>query len=379
MCLVLAVALSVVALTTATAQQEDTIVEYGFEEGIEGWLTLDTEAMLGVTGVAEEVHSGQGSLKFEYTQRGMVPGQMPGLLAVPLPGGAPGMRSLRFAIGTANSVTLVVAMSEEDGSNYMCPLRIQPGVWHEITLSLDDFGLDMDNSVDENGQLDPEQVRNIALVDAWMFFSQMTATPESPFELVPADAQITWLDDVVLSRAEVIRDAQPDAEIPQGQRAVVVDTCDEEAYRWVSLGADTTMIVDPESSEAGPCYRIDYSMAAGKLWAMMRSVPKGRLAGMERLEFLVGSGGDATLLVGIGEEDKSEYNTVVQVRGLQPWERVQLDFADFTLGEDKIDENGQLDADQISSVMVADFKAMADGEAVQNTLWLDDLIAVGPE
>ncbi len=365
------------AFSAAPCLGQDSLLRFDFEQDEGNWTTLDPQGQLGLTWVPENVYKGTGALELKYTQAQQAPGEgegIAGAMMVPIEMGLPGLQTLELALKTTASVPLLLALAETDESNYLCMVFCTAGQWHPITLSVDDFTLD-ENSFDENGRLDPELIKSLALVDI-SFFLRGMAQAKIPIYSEPAAPETTiWLDEVNL-RTVPLSD-ETSGLPPEDGEAVVIDTCDRPTFKWLALGGrDIRLSHNTENAAAGGCYRVDYSVPVGTIFGLLRSIKVGSLAGTRRLELSIKSSVDVSFLLTLEESDKSRYSMQVPVGGMQPWQRLMINYTQLRLGDDSQDENGQLDPDQIKSVALVDLSALTTFQDSQNTLWLDDVIAV---
>lgn len=111
--------------------------------------------------------------------------------------------------------------------------------------------------------------------------------------------------------------------------------------------------------------------------------PDAGLAGGKSLVMHIRSTAQTAIMVALNEGDGSSYNCVFTSLP-DRWQEVALDFSEFALGDRSTDENNQLDADQVSRVIVADNVRMQAGIADMvpifvppalspRMLWLDDM------
>ncbi len=362
------------AATTCCAQ--DSLLRFDFEQDEGDWITLDPQALLGLTWGAENVYKGTGALELQYGQASQAPGEgegMPGAIVLPIEAGLPGLQSLELALKTTVSTPMVLGLQEIDESNYLCMVFCTAGQWHPITLSLDEFALD-ENSLDENGRLDTELIKSLALIDASFFFRSMDQG-EIPIYVEPAAPQTIWVDEV---NFRTNRLGEETAGLPpEDGQAVVIDTCDRPTFKWLPLGGrEIGLTYDTKNAAANGCYRIDYQVPAGTIFALLRSIKVGSLAGTRRLELSTKCSVDMSLVLTIEESDGSRYSLSVPVGGVQSWQRLIINYTQLRLGDDSQDENGQLDPDQVKSLGLVDLSALTTLQETQNTLWLDDVIAV---
>ena len=125
---------------------------------------------------------GKGSLKFSYPRKGhKFHGILRNLEKVDLSRAT----ALELALKSSHDGTYVVTIEEKDGSRYTRKVDLLLGDWKSFSWKLGDFTL-AEDSQDENGKLDPDQIKQISLVD----ITTMAGGGE-------ADENHLWLDQVV--------------------------------------------------------------------------------------------------------------------------------------------------------------------------------------
>lgn len=132
-----------------------------------------------------QVHS-EGDLSLRLTYQ-MPKGKLFGLLTNP--GRAPlaGTRRLEFGVRSELATTLIVGLKERDGSqyNFLLPLAAGEGLVTQ-DLALADAKLS-DDSQDENGKLDMDQVKEFTIADVAQLVGQSNGENR------------LWIDDIVFS------------------------------------------------------------------------------------------------------------------------------------------------------------------------------------
>ncbi len=96
----------------------------------------------------------------------------------PLLWGTPGLPAspgLHVRLGAESSAMLLLLVKEEDGSEYNTAIELAAGQMIDRLIPWPDFRL-ADNSADENGKLDLDQVREITLVDLSAMLWQQSVT-----------------------------------------------------------------------------------------------------------------------------------------------------------------------------------------------------------
>jgi hypothetical protein len=133
----------------------------------------------------DHVADGEFSLRIAYDlPPGKLVGAMTGMNGAPLTG----MQRLSLSLMSEVPTTLIVQLKERDGSEY----RTIRGITATDALQRLHFGLEElelgDDSQDENGRLDLDQVKEFVLADG----SLMTETP--------VRVNTLWIDDIVFSQ-----------------------------------------------------------------------------------------------------------------------------------------------------------------------------------
>ena len=365
----------------AIAQDDEAQVLFSadFEVDLCGFVTMDTEAELARVEEAENIHGGTAALEMWYFQRAVEPENMdqgiPGALAMPLTATYPELRAVSFALRSALSTPIGVSLMEgDDGPRYTGLVYSNQGDWQQYTLGLDDFQFDINGPEDPDGRLTPENISAVAFIDMGGFFRKMTE--ESGMFYVPDPGEQTlWLDDLeFLSKAP----AAPDLE--EG----IVPLID---YKLPLMGAviaggdEVSLQVDGEPDADRPV-KADYVIPEQTLFAMIHSVPPGKLVGIESLRLRLKVAKPTTLIVNLeeqgkpGDENKAAYNTTIS---LQPSEDLQdqtIPIAAFVLGEEHFDANGRLDLEHVRMIMIADVSAIMGQAQLEQTLWLDSLVGI---
>lgn len=336
---------------------------FGFENDAHGWMTTTPGAAVRVTREAGEVKAGDGALAFTY------PGKVGEIAAVVSPElSIDGAVVIDGWVRTSGPAMLTLVVEEKDGARYEHSFSSVAGRWQRLRVALADFTLARD-SRDENGALDPGQVRRLTLLDAGLLLAGVAGLdrlfPQSPGE------RTLWLDDLHFKR-----EGQPSRH--RAERVVVIDTFEEEVIHALPLGA-TRLALD----------RVDGARALHLTYTPGRQEPDipgvvlivsgQRLGEGDRLRLRLRSAQPIKLAVGLEERDGSRYQTLADLAGGNEWQTLDLPLADFTLADDTPDENNRLDLEQVRTVAIVDVSALLGiaGDR-ENRLTLDEVLLVGP-
>ncbi|MGC9317653.1 MAG: hypothetical protein ACP5KN_06400 [Armatimonadota bacterium] len=376
----LAVAALAAALCVGVAAQEgDALLLLDFEEGPEGFFSIDPGTSVSATADPELAHSGSGALQVQYMQRAMTVGGggsgFPGAVVLPLMEPFEELGTVSFAIASELSTPVVVVLTEgPDGPRYNCMLWCAAGAWHEYSLSLHEFTFDLDGPPDPNETLDPGEVSVVAIFDADAFLRVIGQSTEL-FHVEPPEEQTLRLDDFRLLGEE------PEV-TPEADGAVTIATYQRPLRGFTCVGGQDVVAEAEELEGGGSALRLDYTIPERTLFAVMHPARRGSLAGMEAIRFQGRTNREVTLIIsleekrGPGDENKSSYNATVPLMPGEGWETISAHISSFSLGDDQTDPNGALDMDLVHTVTIGDATAVLEGAEVLNSLWLRDLVAV---
>jgi hypothetical protein len=340
--------------------------QWTFEQGLEGWISLDRQATLTRSTDPAHVHTGQGSLQFSFPAHGQEPGEIPGALAANVTS-LDGAEAVHLAIQTSVAGPVVIALLEQDDSNYMLFSYLTANDWHVLDLPIAAFQLD-ENSTDENDVLDTDQVVSLAFADPGHWLSEAVARGGFPFFYERPSRRDFWLDDIRL-----LADVPPRLAVPQLPGTVMLEDCDSDtAYFTILGGRNLQVMACPDPAVRGQSLRLDYELPEKTLLAVVRPLPRGTLQGARGLSFSVRSGAKTVLLVSVEEHDRSRYNTVVEVAPTT-WQTPIVLWSALRLADDSHDEDEGLQPEKIWSVMFADVTALLANKETANTLWLDEI------
>ncbi len=363
----IALAPALMALAAAAAAQAP-LAEWTFDTGVGEWTSLDPGATVSVTTDANVVREGAGAcLEYAYTPQA---GALTGALT-PVTAGLPGAQSVRFHLRTSEYAWATVVLAEADRSAYVATFSSLPATWQEVALGLNEFRL-MDNTEDENGQLDPEQIAAVGFGDVVSLLAAVAR--QVPFILAPElGPRMLWLDDVRVEAEPV----PPRWEVTQagGARAVRLDSFEGAPLQWLTLtGAGIEVAYDRERVADGELsLRVSYSLPPDKVFGLLTDPADAPLAGTRRLQMSVASKEAITLLLELKETDESKYHARATLAGTGQFEEVNVPLTDFALADDSTDENGRLDLDQLKEFLIADLSGALGTPTGANTLWLDNL------
>ena len=369
--IVILVCILPVALAAQAWAQDDVIKRWDFEQDNGGWVTFDDQATLARTNEADAVFRGEWSLEFTFPQRmpdQETPDIIPGVIIAPVDVDATDVKSLRFAVAPAYSVPVLVVLNEKGGASYMSVAWAEAGRWNECELGLADFVLG-DDSHDENNRLDADQIETIGFADGSLF-TRVLATEGLPIHAPAAEQMTLWLDEIVLSAAEVERP-------PDTEATLVIDRCDTPTIQWLPVGGDEVHLgfVEAEAPEESGHLSVRFVTPAGTAFALIKGVLPGRLEGTTglALEMRVELGVELAFVV--EESGETRYMTTRRLPASAEWQQVRLPLSEFDLAPDATDPNFHLDPHLIRRLIIADFAGVVTGAMSANTWSIRNLTA----
>jgi hypothetical protein len=372
-----ALLLCVLLLAPALAQppaEPGVLNHWDFENTTGPWISINPNAILGLTAAQENVLAGTSALEVQYLfQPGATGGEMiSGNAVLPTEGGLPGLAALSLGVRTSETVNVVVGGRETEGGAYLCPVFSPAGVWQKVTLSLKDL-VPVEEMPDPDGKLEPEHLQGLAIIDGSVFLSQMMG--KLPVAGFAPGARRMWLDEVKL----LSTDLPPETvNLPVGSpEAVVIDSCDREAIRWIVLGGkDWKAGREADKGAETGHYRFDYTLPGGTLVVWLKGLHPGQLADTKALHLSARSDQALKLFVGVQEKGKARYSKQIELAAEDDWRRFDLPWGEFTLDKDSRDDDGKLDIEQINMLSLADLSGPAGRPEDRRTiLWLDDVYA----
>ena len=167
------------------------VSQVGFEsdELDDRWSATDAEAVLALTQEKAHVANGRGALEFAYSAR---QGAFEQITFTGL--GAEAANALALKVKATSPTSISLGVEEQNGAMYQALLWMGPGEWVEVNAWLDELIL-AENSADENGTLDADQVRGFFLAD----LVNLPGEAGRALGLKSSDERL-WLDDLELVR-----------------------------------------------------------------------------------------------------------------------------------------------------------------------------------
>ena len=342
---------------------------FGFENGIEGWISGSTAGAVLVAATPQRVRTGKFALEYRYTtKRSDQPGQKPTEFAAvitPLTT-LEGMASLSLDVRTDSPTLLLVALGEEGGARYEYVTATPEEGWLHLEIDRSEF-VRSDDSTDANNRLDPDQVRNLAVADLRAVISTM----DNPMVKLLGERtgeHAFWLDNVAFS-------ADPVAPAPPAGQ-VIIDDFRRENIPWIPLAGVSVQVGPAPGGGDGRALRVAYTSGPGKLSAVIHNVIPGRLARVDKSTFRAASKLAASLAVAVEETGGARYLAIKVLPAGEAPRTITADYSDFRLSDDTKDDNGRLDIGKVKSIAFVDLAGLTGTpEGGSNVLWLQDIRA----
>lgn len=293
-----------------------------------------------------------------------------------------GASSLRFSVKAEQPTALLVGAGERDDSRYLTFVYVPPNEWHDVVVSLNELML-AEDSRDENGRLDLDQVQSVYVADMGGLFAR----------LIPslAGARTIWLDRIAFSSQE-----EPPAQgvtEEDGQQLVWIDTCESSALRWVplqitvqplsiDLAEDVTFKCEEHGEGVGQGrhhLRVEYVTPPNAVTGLMHPLTaQAMLKRAVGLRLWLRSQYEVPLLIVLEERGGARYEHQITAPTGDKLQRIDIPLTDFLLSNETKDDNGMLDMDQLQVIGIADVSAALAGGGGRNVLWLDGVCFVVP-
>ncbi|MBI3721454.1 MAG: hypothetical protein HY248_02785, partial [Fimbriimonas ginsengisoli] len=277
-------------------------IRHTFEENQGGWQVLGAGGKVSRTQESADVKEGQSALAFEYK---VEKGSMAALVVPFQPGDLAKARAFRFWVKADYAAPLAVALQEKEGGRYLAMFTAPAGKWQQVELSSADFYLSDDGSdpKDPNNKLDLNEVENAGIVDVAQMFAQ--ADPAFGELLgIKLGAHRLLLDDFSVS-------AEPlTAAVTTSDKEIGIESMVRPQISWFGVGR-LTLSQAAKEPLAGKSLQVDYHGAPGKAAGFVKRIPRGRLAGMDKISFTCASVKPAKLMVQLEERGGGKYNVMI--------------------------------------------------------------------
>lgn len=336
----------VTVLAFATALQAP-LIHDTFERDLSGWRVLTPSYTLRRTSNSHDVREGAGALEMSYV---FVEGQFP--LVFREVGSLEGAEGISAWFKASRDALVVLLISEkEDGERFTLPVYLPAQTWTRVVANLDDFQL-ADDSPIKNRKLDLDNVAAVGFLDVLPAFVQ-GETMEYLFG-PRTGTNVLWLDEFQ------ILDRKPAGGKMAGEG--LVDAFNRPFSSWLPL-----LGVTLTPSESGGM-RVYYKREPNRLYAMLRSVSPGTLAGGKELTLKVKAPQEVRLAFGVEETDGEKWQAIVQLPGGNEVAEVSVRFSEMQKTEDSGSADGAVSPEKIKLITLVDLTEAEPGTVADFTL-----------
>ncbi len=331
-------------------------------------------AEVGFTTTAETSFQGSRALEVRYAFQPdpLVKPPPQGVFLFGSPRDLRPLQSLRLALKTETSFSLLVGLVETGGTVYAAPVFSSAGQWRQVMLAVADLSLTV-GAPDANGRLDLDEIAGVAVLEAYGA-AQRLAMPGVHFA---NERRHFWLDEVVLSDTAlpVERVALP-AESPAVE---IIDSCDRPGARFLVAGVfDCKLTTEKAGEGRALCYRFEYTLPGKSAAAFLRWPIRVALARTEGLRLSLRADRALWLMLLAQEAGGATYTAEIEVAPSEEWASVSAAWSDFRRATGAEDSSGGLDPEKIVMLGLVDHSTLLplSEESVPTTLWVDDLYAI---
>jgi hypothetical protein len=312
------------------------------------WFNTAQDGAVTITRQPADVREGQGALEFRY---------MPSEGAFALIGATPvkpegPAKSLKFSFKTDEVSAILYGVNEEDGSSYQGYCYTPGGEWHDVLVDLEELILSEDTE-DENGKLDPEQISTVIVADLCNL----------PGEVGRALGIKRGVQRMLLDNVKLTDRPAPKRSSRTADGTTIVDDFDANLVTALPIGAPDMATV-PGARAGDRALRVGYRLGGHRWVGFVHAAGYLGLAGASHFCFSLNAAQRARLVAVLEERDGSKYETNLELDPAKGWHEVVLPVAQFVLDPKTEDENGQVDLEQIRVIILVidTFNASVDAE-----------------
>jgi len=306
------------------------------------WTASDGSATITLTNDKQNVAAGNGALQFAYAAR---PGVFQQVSTNGFGASSGNTLSLKLKASSPTSVSL--GIQEQNGAQYQGLLWIGANEWVSVRTPLSDLIL-AQGAVDDNGRPDGDQVTGFFLAD----LANLQGEVGQALGYKAGDQRI-WLDDLALVDDPHAK-SRGSVEKLGDEWALILDGFEDDVCWGLPIRrAGLKLVPGAPQAKGQRGLEITYTLGAGR-WVGYVLAPPGRFDLSTATKFHMWAKTDlnARLVIVLEERDGAKYDTAAKVPPDGKWHSTLIPFEDFAPADAGADANGQLDADQISRVIV---------------------------
>ena len=340
------------------------LFRFNFNRDIGNWTSFGSGSATCITTEPELVKEGRGALKFKYE---IGKGFQAILLTTFAEGRVANVKTFRFWVRPDHNTTLSFVLSEKDGGRYSAAFYAVKDTWNQVELSPGDFALDegKDAPKDTDRVLDMELVNSIAMIDVNQTYPQSDAI--SKMFPVKIGSHMLLLDDLGFFDSYL----PSTSSVKNGEGTL--DLFNRLQLNWTVLGDIQTEVSRSGKPVQGSGLQAKYHQTKTRLTGFSKRLVAGSIAQSKRLTFSAASEKDAKLLVQLEERGGGKYNVIFSVPAGSSSVDFNVPYSDFKAGDDSKDDNGKLDLDQVTQLLILDATGLISGTEADNELWIGNI------
>jgi hypothetical protein len=334
LCLIITLAAPGLCETCASepAQGHAPMLDFAGPEVPEGWYTVAREGVLSIVN-----ERGRRALQLDWVPKTGEGWALVGVKGLTVEGRP---RSLAFSFMAEGITPVMFGVSEADGSTYQGYCYTPGGRWHDLLVDLDELML-ADDSEDENGRLNVDQIAELIIVD----LSNLSGEVGQSLGIKDGPQRL-WLADLRLSDA-----LAPHRSGWTDDGARIIYDFERDPVACLPLGSPLIeLVAGPDDADPG-AIRLTYDKDGYRWVGFVAGVGHLDLSGEADVRLTLKAANAARLTVVLEEWDGSKYATVVKLDPANGWYTVRLPFDRFKLDPDTEDENAALDLDQLRVII----------------------------
>jgi hypothetical protein len=361
-------------LLTAAAWAGPPLIHQDFAQDASGWMSFGpSPATIKAIHDPLTVRNGKGALSVEYEGSAA----KPAILALPVPHGLAGMKSLRAGLMVDSPTAAAIFLSEKEGGRYSAVVWLEPHVWEQVELTPDDFilGTSPADPKDPDGKLDLDQINAVGILDLSQVFPGMFGDTNAPLAIdLHSGKHKLLMDDF-----EIGTDS-PSWYKPR--TALEIDRFVHPSLLWFTLGGADLKLDTDGKVIPGNSLEATYQQSAERFVVIPHELPPMDLSKATHLAFDIASEKPSTIIfafeeVAPGKERGPRYSANVEVDGGGKPAHREVALSSFALDQNGApDPGGKLDRTKLKSISLVDITAAITGQEAVNTIHLANLQAI---
>lgn len=352
------------------ANPADVLLKFSFEEGVQRWEGVGTNANVNYVTEPANVHGGKGALKFGYRIQGK---ETAGAAVILRTAALEKMKSMRLWVKPDHNTTMVVVLQEKTGGRYLAFFYVYADVWQEIALAPEDFLLSQSEGdpKDPNGKLDLDQVETLGVGDWSQWLTRQEGEQIDKLFPIRRGDHTMYVDDIVVSSESL------PANTRQQEKETFIDTLSRPQPFWTPMGIVSLHLFEGKPL-TGKCLKMDYQHTPDTFIAVGRTFSHSAFRKEGKIAFSVAALKPTRLVVQLEEKGGGKYLVFLNLPGENEIREITLGMEEFQAASDSKDKNNHLDPEEIQRVYFMDITGIQDKVTEENSLYINNLRAIAP-